>query len=148
METADEESNVMEKSGADKAEEKEGETVIVEKVKPEAEKKKSVVDEEAEGESRENSVVDEEVEGESGENSVTDGSGPVAVEEPKAQVEEVQEEEAPKAPKSYEEMSIEELQEAILERMRRNGPITDQMRKDVRENVYHNSLLNWIRSFH
>ena len=56
--------------------------------------------------------------------------------------------EPPRAPKSYEEMSIEELQEAILERMRRNGPITEQMRKDVRENVYHNSLLNWIRSFH
>lgn len=56
--------------------------------------------------------------------------------------------EPPKAPKSYKEMSIEELQEAILERMRRNGPITEQMRKDVRENVYHNSLLNWIRSFH
>lgn len=56
--------------------------------------------------------------------------------------------EPPKAPKSYEEMSIEELQEAILERMTRNGPITEQMRKDVRENVYHNSLLNWIRSFH
>ena len=115
-------------------EEKEEEPVIVEKAKPEAEKKNSVVDEEAEGESRENSVAD--------------GPEPVAVEESKAQVEEVQEEEAPKAPKSYEEMSIEELQEAILERMRRNGPITDQMKKDVRENVYHNSLLNWIRSFH
>ena len=51
------------------------------------------------------------------------------------------------APKSYEEMSIEELQEAILERMRRNGPVTDQMKKDVVENVYHNSLVNWIRSF-
>ena len=42
---------------------------------------------------------------------------------------------------------IEELQEAILERMRRNGPVTDQMKKDVMENVYHNSLVNWIRSF-
>ena len=51
------------------------------------------------------------------------------------------------APKSYEEMSIEELQEAILERMRRNGPVTEQMKKDVMENVYHNSLVNWIRSF-
>ena len=49
--------------------------------------------------------------------------------------------------KSYEEMTIEELQEAILERMRRNGPVTDQMRKDVIENVYHNSLVTWIRSF-
>ena len=50
-------------------------------------------------------------------------------------------------PKSYEEMTIEELQQAILERMRRNGPVTDQMKKDVMENVYHNSLINWIRSF-
>uniref|UniRef100_UPI0040570EC2 alpha-amylase family glycosyl hydrolase n=1 Tax=Acetatifactor sp. TaxID=1872090 RepID=UPI0040570EC2 len=49
--------------------------------------------------------------------------------------------------KSYEEMTIEELQEAILERMRRNGPVTDQMRKDVMENVYHNSLVTWIKSF-
>lgn len=49
--------------------------------------------------------------------------------------------------KSYEEMTIEELQEAILERMRRNGPITDQMLKDVRENVYHNSLVTWVKSF-
>ena len=64
--------------------------------------------------------------------------------------EEVKEDEAPvvnTAPKSYEEMSIEELQEAILERMRRNGPVTEQMKKDVMENVYHNSLVNWIRSF-
>ena len=50
-------------------------------------------------------------------------------------------------PKTYEEMTIEELQEAILERMRRNGPVTDQMKKDVTDNVYHNSLVNWIRSF-
>ena len=49
--------------------------------------------------------------------------------------------------KSYEEMTIEELQQAILERMRRNGPVTDQMRKDVLDNVYHNSLVTWIKSF-
>ncbi len=49
--------------------------------------------------------------------------------------------------KSYEEMTVEELQEAILERMRRNGPVTDQMKKDVMENVYHNSLVTWIKSF-
>lgn len=49
--------------------------------------------------------------------------------------------------KSYEEMTVEELQEAILERMRRNGPVTDQMKKDVTDNVYHNSLVNWIKSF-
>lgn len=50
--------------------------------------------------------------------------------------------------KSYEEMTVEELQAAILDKMAQNGPVTDRMRKDVEENVYHNSLLNWIRSFH
>ncbi len=49
--------------------------------------------------------------------------------------------------KTYEEMTVEELQEAILERMRRNGPVTDRMKKDVLENVYHNSLVTWIKSF-
>ena len=49
--------------------------------------------------------------------------------------------------KPYEEMSIEELQEAILEKMRKNGPITDYMLGTVRENTHHGSLLNWVRSF-
>ncbi|MEE0943975.1 MAG: alpha-amylase family glycosyl hydrolase [Clostridia bacterium] len=52
-----------------------------------------------------------------------------------------------KTDKIFEEMTVEELQEAILERMKRNGPVTDQMRKDVIENVYHNSLVTWIKSF-
>jgi glycosidase len=54
---------------------------------------------------------------------------------------------APNGNKSFGEMTVEELQEAILERMRRNGPVTEQMRKDVEENVHHNSLVTWIRSF-
>ena len=49
--------------------------------------------------------------------------------------------------KAYEEMTIEELQQAILDKMAKNGPITDQMRRDVMENVYHNSLINWVKSF-
>lgn len=49
--------------------------------------------------------------------------------------------------KPYEEMTVEELQQAILERMAKNGPVTEQMKRDVMENVYHNSLVNWIRSF-
>ena len=49
--------------------------------------------------------------------------------------------------KTYEEMTIEELQQAILDRMAMNGPVTDRMRQDVIENVYHNSLINWIKSF-
>ena len=49
--------------------------------------------------------------------------------------------------KSYDEMTIEELQQAILDKMAQNGPITDQMRRDVMENVYHNSLINWVKSF-
>lgn len=39
------------------------------------------------------------------------------------------------------------LQEAVLALMEKNGPVTDQMRKDVMDNVYHDSLINWIKSF-
>ncbi len=49
--------------------------------------------------------------------------------------------------KPYEEMSVEELQEAILEKMRRNGPVTDYMLGTVRENTHHGSLVNWVKSF-
>ena len=49
--------------------------------------------------------------------------------------------------KPYEEMSVEELQAAILEKLAKNGPVTDQMRRDVAENIYPNSLLNWVKSF-
>ena len=49
--------------------------------------------------------------------------------------------------KAFEEMTVEELQEAILNRMKRNGPVTEQMRRDVIENVYHNSLVTWVKSF-
>ena len=49
--------------------------------------------------------------------------------------------------KPYEEMSVEELQSAILEKLAKNGPVTDQMRKDVAENIYPDSLLNWVKSF-
>lgn len=49
--------------------------------------------------------------------------------------------------KPYENMTVEELQEAILEKMRKNGPVTDYMLGTVRENTHHGSLLNWVRSF-
>ena len=49
--------------------------------------------------------------------------------------------------KSYEEMTVAELQEAILEKMRGNGPVTDYMLKTVRENTHHGSLVNWVKSF-
>ena len=49
--------------------------------------------------------------------------------------------------KSYESMTIEELQDAILAKMAKNGPLTEQMVRSVRENVYPNSLLNWVKSF-
>ena len=61
-----------------------------------------------------------------------------------------QDEEKPVMPdtrKAYEEMTVEELQQAILEKMAHNGPVTEQMKKDVYENIYHNSLVNWIKSF-
>ncbi len=49
--------------------------------------------------------------------------------------------------KPYEEMSVEELQQAILEKMRQNGPITDYMLKTVRDNTHHGSLVTWVKSF-
>ncbi len=49
--------------------------------------------------------------------------------------------------KSYEQMSVEELQEAILEKMRKNGPVTDYMLGTVRDNTHQGSLINWVKSF-
>lgn len=49
--------------------------------------------------------------------------------------------------KPYEEMSVEELQAEILAKMAANGPVTDRMKQDVLENVYRDSLLNWVKSF-
>ena len=49
--------------------------------------------------------------------------------------------------KPYEEMTVEELQAAVLERLAKNGPVTEQMKKEVFENIWHDSLVNWIKSF-
>ena len=49
--------------------------------------------------------------------------------------------------KSFEEMSVEELQAEILAKLASNGPLTDRMKREVRENVYRDSLLNWVKSF-
>ena len=49
--------------------------------------------------------------------------------------------------KSPEDMSIEELQAEVLGRLSANGPLTDRMIREVQENVYRDSLLNWVRSF-
>lgn len=48
---------------------------------------------------------------------------------------------------AFEKGRIAGLQEAILAIMSKNGPVTDQMRRDVTDNVYHDSLINWIKSF-
>ena len=74
------------------------------------------------------------------------------VEQPKPEPVEQQEERKPEKVildwnKPYEDMSVEELQEAILEKMRRNGPVTDYMLGTVRENTYRDSLVNWVKSF-
>mgnify|MGYP000052270968 FL=1 len=47
----------------------------------------------------------------------------------------------------FENGKIAGLQEAILAIMSKNGPVTDQMRRDVEANVYHDSLIAWIKSF-
>ena len=40
-----------------------------------------------------------------------------------------------------------QLQQAILMKMAKNGPVTERMRKDVEENIWHDSLVNWVKSF-
>lgn len=50
-------------------------------------------------------------------------------------------------PEAFEKGRIAGLQEAILTIMEKNGPVTEQMKKDVTDNVYHDSLINWIKSF-
>ena len=48
---------------------------------------------------------------------------------------------------AFERGRIAGLQEAILAIMSKNGSVTDQMRRDVEANVYHDSLINWVKSF-
>lgn len=50
-------------------------------------------------------------------------------------------------PSSFEEGKIAGLQEAILAIMEKNGPVTDQMRNDVKNQTHYGSLINWIKSF-
>lgn len=49
--------------------------------------------------------------------------------------------------KPYEAMTVEELQEVILEKMKNNGPVTEYMLGTVRENTHHGSLVTWVKSF-
>lgn len=49
--------------------------------------------------------------------------------------------------KTYEEMTIEELQQVILGKMAKNGPVTEQMEKTVYDNTHHGSLVTWAKSF-
>ena len=48
---------------------------------------------------------------------------------------------------AFEKGRIAGLQEAILAIMEKNGPVTDQMRRDVYANTHHGSLINWVKSF-
>jgi len=47
----------------------------------------------------------------------------------------------------YEQMNVEQLQAVILAKMEANGHVTDRMRRDVMENIWHDSLVNWANSF-
>lgn len=50
--------------------------------------------------------------------------------------------------KPYEEMTVEELQAAILEKMKSNGTvINDYLLGTVKENAHHGSLVTWVKSF-
>lgn len=49
--------------------------------------------------------------------------------------------------KAPQDMSVEELQASILTKMANNGPVTDQMKKSIYDNIWHDSLVNWLNSF-
>lgn len=80
---------------------------------------------------------------------------PVKVQKPKviakAEMKEEKTAETEKKPldlnKPYEEMTVEELQEVILGKMRKNGDVTDYMKKTVTDNTHHGSLVTWAKSF-
>ena len=65
--------------------------------------------------------------------------------EEKAQAPRPEDVEIPDIP--YDLMTVEQLQAVILKKMAQNGPVTERMRQDVVENIWHNSLVNWANSF-
>ena len=69
---------------------------------------------------------------------------PEAKPEPKPE-QKLEETEIPDIP--YDLMTVEQLQAVILSKMAKNGSVTERMRRDVMENIWHNSLVNWANSF-
>ena len=49
--------------------------------------------------------------------------------------------------KSPESMTVPELQAAVLAKLAGNGPVDAQMKKTVLDNIWHDSLVNWLKSF-
>lgn len=49
---------------------------------------------------------------------------------------------------AFQKGKIAGLQEAIIAIMEKKGNVTEQMRRDVVNNVHHDSLINWVKSFH
>ena len=49
--------------------------------------------------------------------------------------------------KSPESMTVPELQAAVLAKLADNGPVDAQMKKTVTDNIWHDSLVNWLKSF-
>ena len=49
--------------------------------------------------------------------------------------------------KSPESMTVPELQAAVLAKLSGNGHVDAQMKKTVTDNIWHDSLVNWLKSF-
>ena len=49
--------------------------------------------------------------------------------------------------KPLEEMNIDELHQVILDKMAKNGNVTEYMKKTVYDNNHKPSLINWAKSF-
>ena len=54
---------------------------------------------------------------------------------------------AANTPVDPETITVPELQAAILAKLAGNGPVDAQMKKTVTDNIWHDSLVNWLKSF-
>ncbi|SFB69699.1 alpha-amylase family glycosyl hydrolase [Butyrivibrio sp. YAB3001] len=93
-----------------------------------------------------NDIVDEKVAGET-DKTTTEIAKKDPIKIPESTNNKAKEEVQEDSKGTYEDGVIAGLQQAVIALMEKNGYVTDQMRQDVYNNVYHDSLITWIKSF-
>ncbi len=78
---------------------------------------------------------------------VTGAQGAATPEDAEALLEDVELEDVEVPDVPYEDMTVVQLQAAIFAKMAANGPVTERMREDIVNNIWHDSLVNWVKSF-